>query len=69
MYEVVDHAAAAAAGGGGGAGGGGADVHETLRAMGSLRRSGQERVSMLRYCGTSGYLACQVAGKSVEMYR
>ena len=43
--------------------------YEVLRAMGSVRRLANERVVTLRYNATGTMLACQSAGKMLEVFR
>lgn len=42
---------------------------QMLHAEGSLTRAAPERVSLLRFSTAGGLLACQSAGKVVELFR
>ena len=44
-------------------------VTECLQPMGSIKRQSGDRVSRLRYDEVGGFLACQGAGKSIELFR
>ena len=45
------------------------NVVECLQPMGSIKRSSGDRVGRLRYDDLGGLLACQGAGKSIELFR
>ena len=42
---------------------------QLLHEEGSLARSAPERVSLLRFSREGGLLACQCAGKALELFR
>ena len=46
-----------------------AGAHAFLRFMGSVKRQGGDRVVNLRFNEEGGLLACQGAGKTVELFR
>ena len=42
---------------------------QALQVEGTLTRTAPERVSLLRFSGVGGLLACQSTGKTVELFR
>lgn len=47
----------------------GSSIHDLLVSVGSVRRTGQERVSLIRYDSSGEYLGVMGAGKGLEIFR
>lgn len=69
LPETLLAAAAAAAAAAGGEQQQRRRQHELLVAMGTVRRAGQERVSLIRYSSSGQLLGVMGAGKSLELFR